>query len=183
MKEYSYSELASMATEGGYAGSWVNLSDQKFLKDGEMPEMIMAYLRRTEQSNNSQAGFIIRVILESLAFSYRNVMRELEAISGHKIKLLHAVGGGIQNELLTQLTADAIGRPVIAGPIEGAVIGNIGVQAIAVGAIHDIQQWREIVANSFELKVYEPIDGAYFDDNEKRYNEVITQRSGVIPVK
>ncbi|MHB8854846.1 MAG: rhamnulokinase, partial [Ignavibacteriaceae bacterium] len=74
---------------------------------------------------------------------------------------------------LTQLTADAIGRNVLAGPIEGTIIGNIGVQAIASGAVPDLHAWRMIVANSFELKMYEPKNSSYFDENEANYKNIL----------
>ena len=172
-KEYSYPELVSMAMENGFARAWIDLSDPRFLKAGEMPEKIIAYLKETGQTIKSDNGFIIRVILESLAFSYRDTIKEIETISGNKIKILHAVGGGIQNELLTQLTADAIGRNVLAGPVEGTIIGNIGVQAIASGAVPDLHAWRMIVANSFELKMYEPKNSSYFDENEANYKNIL----------
>ena len=172
-KEYSYPELVSMAVKNGAARSWVDLSDPRFLKAGKMPEKIISYLKESGQSAKSDIGFIIRVVLESLAFSYRNTIREIETISGNKIKILHAVGGGIQNELLTQLTADAIGRKVLAGPIEGTIIGNIGVQAIATGVVPDIHAWRKIVAKSFELKMYEPENSKYFDENEQKYKNIL----------
>lgn len=172
-KEYSYSELASLANENGFAKAWVDLGDSRFLKAGNMPEKIIDYLKETNQPFNSNIGFIIRVILESLAFSYKNTINEIEETTGNKIKILHAVGGGIQNELLTQLTADAIGRNVLAGPVEGTIIGNIGVQAIASGAVSDLHSWRMIVANSFELKMFEPKNSSYFIENESNYKNIL----------
>jgi sugar (pentulose or hexulose) kinase len=162
-----------MATEIGFAYSWVDLNDPRFLKAGEMPEKILAFLQETGQTIKPGIGFIIRVVLESLAFSYRNTIKEIERVSGNKIEILHAVGGGIQNDLLTQLTADAIGLNVLAGPIEGTIIGNIGVQSIASGSVPDIHAWRKIVANSFELKIYEPKESSYFDENEQNYNNIL----------
>ncbi len=172
-KEFSYPELASLAMENGFAKAWIDLSDPRFLKAGEMPEKIISYLKETGQTVKSDTGFIVRVVLESLAFSYRNTITEIESVSGNKINILHAVGGGIQNELLTQLTADAIGRNVLAGPIEGTIIGNIGVQAIASGAVPDLHAWRMIVADSFELKMYEPKNLSYFDENEANYKNIL----------
>lgn len=172
---FSYQELASMATRNGYAGSWVDLDDPRFLNHNEMPDLILASLKTGGQSTCTDEAFITRVVLESLAFKYRRVMKELEGVTGSDVELLHVVGGGIQNELLTQLTADAIGRPVIAGPIEGAAIGNVGVQAIAVGAVPDLQSWRGIVADSFDLKVFEPIEKQYFDSNENKFNDIVSK--------
>jgi rhamnulokinase len=171
--EYSYPELVSMAMENGFARAWVDLSDPRFLKAGEMPEKIIAYLKETGQTAKSDTGFIIRVVLESLAFSYRNTLNEIELVTGKKINKLHAVGGGIQNELLSQLTADAIGREVIAGPIEGTIIGNIGVQAITAKVVKNLNDWRMIVSNSFDVKIYEPQNLNYFNESEKKYNNIL----------
>ena len=81
-------------------------------------------------------------------------------------------GGGIQNELLVQLTADALGREVVAGPIEGTIAGNIGVQAMASGLVKDLQAWRGVVARSFRLKMYSPSDAQYFNDHEGKFEAV-----------
>jgi rhamnulokinase len=173
--DYSYPQLTAMAEEVGFARSWVDLSDPRFLKAGEMPEKIMAYLQETGQTAKSDAGFLVSVVLESLAFNYRKTINEIEDVTGSRIERLHAVGGGIRNELLGQYTADVIGRPVLAGPIEGTIVGNIGVQAVAVGSVSGYQEWRKIVANSFDLKIYHPLHAGYFDGNEKNYNDILRE--------
>jgi len=150
-EEYSYPQLSSLAKEEGFVKAWVDLNDPRFLKAGEMPEKIIAYLTETGQTVKTNVGFIIAVVLESLAYSYRNVIKEIEEVTGNKISKLHAVGGGIQNELLTQLTADAIGGTVYAGPIEGTMVGNIGVLAIASGAVPNLKVWREINSGKKKL--------------------------------
>ena len=83
------------------------------------------------------------------------------------------MGGGIQNELLSQMTADATGCEVLAGPIEGTIVGNIGMQAIATGTVSNLSAWREVVANSFDLKTYIPTNSAYFNENEKNFNSIL----------
>ena len=171
--DYSYTKLAELAKENGPARAWVDLDDIRFLKAGEMPEKIVSYLSETGQLVKSDPGFLIRVILESLAFSYKKTIEEIEVISGTKINVLHAVGGGIKNELLTQLTSDAIGRRVLAGPTEGTIIGNFGVQAIATGVVPDIKAWRKLVKKSFEVKIYEPENSNYFLDNEQKYLNIL----------
>lgn len=175
-KDYSYPELAELAGQYSYANEWVDLSDPRFLKADEMPEKITAYLAETYQKVKQEVGFIVRVILESLAFSYREAIKEIEKVSNTDIKKLYAVGGGIQNELLTQLTADAIGCEVLAGPTEGTIIGNIGVQAMASGTVQDINKWREIVSNSFEIRKYSPQNINYFDENEIKYKEILKRK-------
>ncbi len=168
-KEYTYDELQSLAAETDPAEAWVDVNDNRFLKPGNMPEKILTFLEETGQSYREEDDWIVRCILESLAIKYRQTVKELEELTGHTIQRLHAVGGGIQNELLNQLTADAIGRPVIAGPVEGTAAGNIGVQAIASGAIEDLAAFREVVAHSFPTSTYRPKNAEYWDRQEENF--------------
>jgi len=174
--DYNYAQLTVLAAKAGPANAWVNLSDERFLKPGNMPQKICSFLSETNQICKDDPGFIIRVIIESLAFTYKKTLNEIEDITGKKIEKLNMTGGGIQNELLTRYTADAIGRKVIAGPVEGAVAGNIGVQALAIGAIPDIKTLRNIVANSFEMKEFEPANAKYYTENEKVYENILTTK-------
>ena len=171
--EFSYAELMEMAKKVETNSAWIDLDDIRFLKAGEMPEKILSYLKETGQPLKEDVGHIIRTVIESLAFTYRTTIKEIEEVSGRQIKRLHAVGGGIKNELLNQLTADALGYDVIAGPVEGTVVGNIGVQAIATGAVSNLQEWRNIVVNSFDLKVYKTENAEYFNTNETNYQKVM----------
>lgn len=174
----NYTELTLRAFEYGPSKAWVDLSDSRFLKAGNMPEKIISYLKETDQQGNfNDVGFIIRVIIESLSYCYRDTLKKIETIIGKKVRRLHIVGGGIKNELLTQLTADATGCEVIAGPIEGAVLGNIGVQAISKGIVKNLLEWRKIISNSFDLKVYSPKNRKYFDENELLYRKILSQIS------
>lgn len=175
--EFSYAQLASMAKEEGASTAWVDLNDPRFLKPGDMPVKITSFLNETGQAAKTNPGFIIRVVLESLAFSYRKTVRQIEEVTGRTIENLHAVGGGIQNELLIQFAADAMKMPVIAGPVEGTIVGNIGVQAMAVGVVPDIQSWRSIVAESFDLKMFNPGNSAYFDEHERAFDQVEHRKS------
>jgi rhamnulokinase len=177
-REYTYAELADLAKQEGFVEAWVDLSDPRFLKPEDMPSKITSYLRETGQAAKDGAGFIIRVVVESLAFSYRKTIKELEEVVGAKIETLHAVGGGIQNGLLVQCTADALGIPVLAGPVEGTIVGNIGVQAIAAGAVSNLHAWREIVSRSFELKRYTPEHTDYFNSHEAQFTRCLRNASG-----
>jgi rhamnulokinase len=168
-QEYTYAQLSDLARQEGLVSAWVDLNDPRFLKPGDMPLKISSYLNETGQSSRENVGFIIGVVLESLAYSYRTTVQDVEKVIGKKIQRLHAVGGGIQNERLTQFTADAIGLPVLAGPVEGTIVGNIGVQAMATGAVDGVDAWRKIVASSFELQTYLPGNAEYFIRNEPAY--------------
>ncbi len=177
-KEFTYTELVSLAAKTGFTNSCIDLNDTRFLKPGNMPHKVLDYLKETNQNHVNKPGFITGVILESLAFTFRKTIKEIEEVTGKNIERIHIVGGGIQNELLTQYTSDATGKTVIAGPVEGAVVGNVGVQAIATGAIKDINELRNIVAGSFSLKEYKPINTKYFEDNEENYDRILQSKSG-----
>jgi len=171
-EEYSYVELTKCAEEFGYANGWLDLNDLRFLKSGDMPNKIIEFMSNSNQKYSNNIGNLVRIILESLAFKYRIVFQEIELIIQSKIIELNAIGGGIQNELLCQLTADALNIPVVAGPIEGTIIGNIGVQAIATNSVENLKSWRGIVENSFELKTYLPQNPEYFNENENKYKDI-----------
>jgi rhamnulokinase len=172
-REFTYAQLGDLARGEGSVGAWVDLNDPRFLKPGDMPRKIDSYLQETGQRRQENVGFTVGVVLESLAFSYRTAMKDLEAVTGRRIERLHAVGGGIQNTLLTGMTSDALGLPVLAGPVEGTIVGNIGMQAVATGAVASPQAWRDIVSASFRLEQYGPAHTAYFDENEGRYLQAI----------
>lgn len=175
-REYSYAELMSLAGEERHVDAWIDLDDSRFLKPGDMPDKVLTYLKETGQQSRESVGFIMRVILESLAFSYKMTMKQMELVTGRMNEKLYAVGGGIQNELLMQYTADAIGLPVFAGPTEGTIIGNFGVLVVSTGAVSGYQAWRELVAHSFGQKVYRSSNGAYYDRNEEKYLRILKQR-------
>jgi rhamnulokinase len=121
-----------------------------------MPDRIADYCRARSRKVPQQPGGMVRLILESLADSYRKVLGNLENLTGRRIERIHIVGGGGRNELLNQLAANATGRTVIAGPAEATAAGNIVVQAIGAGIISGAGEAREIVRRSFPLAVYQP---------------------------
>ena len=171
--DFSYESLAELALNYGNANAWIDLNDNRFLKPGDMPAKVLSYLDETKQTAIDDVGFIVRVILESLAFNYKTTFEQLEKVSNKKIDVLHAVGGGIQNELLNQMTADAINRKVIAGPIEGTIIGNCGVAAVASGAVNNLYEWRKMISISFAIKEYIPTNEKYYQENEKYYKRIL----------
>jgi rhamnulokinase len=94
--------------------------------------------------------------LESLALRYAAMVECLEQIGGKRIEVIHIVGGGSRNELLNQFTADACGRPVIAGPVEATVLGNVLMQARAAGEIGSLSELRAVTRQSCEVRTFEP---------------------------
>ena len=146
------------------------MDDPRFLAPGNMPARIQDYCRETNQPVPEGRGEISRVIYESLALKYRWAIERLEQDLLHKrIDVLHIVGGGSKNVMLNRMTAGAIRRPVIAGPGEGTVIGNLLVQAMALGEIGSIPELRQVVAASFENVEYLPEgDPAAWDEAYER---------------
>jgi sugar (pentulose or hexulose) kinase len=154
--DLSYPELAALAEKAGPFARHIDVDYSGFLAPGDMPKRINEYLAETGQEPIDDKGQMIRTILENLALKYRSVMAAIEDITGNTIEILHIVGGGIQNELLCQFTANALGKKVITGPVEATASGNILMQARATGQIKTLAEAREILRNSFELKEYEP---------------------------
>ena len=168
-QDLSYSEITQMAENAKSFAAFIDPNDNSFFAPGSMPEKVNKYLKQNGQGRIDDKGQIVRVVLESLALNYRWVLEKLEAISGERIDVLHIVGGGIQNELLCQFTANAIGKKVITGPVEATASGNIIMQAIATGQIESLQRGRQVIANSFELKEYLPQESGKWN---QQYNKI-----------
>ena len=128
----------------------------EFFAGGRMIEKIQAFARRTGQPEPQSVGQIPRCIYESLALKYRWALERLEEIKGQRIDTLNIVGGGCQNKLLNQFAADSIDRPVITGPVEGAAIGNLLTQAMALGDIGSLDELRAVVRRSEAVETYQP---------------------------
>ncbi|HBT46837.1 MAG TPA: rhamnulokinase [Peptococcaceae bacterium] len=170
----SYSDLTAMAVEAQPLPAVVDPDHPAFLSPENMPEAIRAYCRETGQPVPETKGEIVRCALESLALKYRWVLERLEAIVGKRLAVVHMVGGGTQNELLCRFTANATGRPVVAGPVEATAAGNLLVQAMAMGEINNLDEGREIVRRSFSLKTYEPENQGAWDEKYAKFIELVS---------
>ncbi|MBP1989715.1 rhamnulokinase [Paenibacillus eucommiae] len=155
-KSYSFPELVQMAGAAKPFSAFIDPDDSLFFAPGDMPARIAQYCRQTGQQAPESVGEIVRCILESLALKYRFVFEITERLSGQQFNGLHMVGGGIQNTLLCQWSANAIGKPVWAGPSEGSAIGNLAVQWIAQGVFKDIWEARQVIRDSFPIVEYKP---------------------------
>jgi rhamnulokinase len=139
----------------------------------EMPEAIREWCRKTNQEVPDTEGGIVRCALESLALKYRTVLGWLEELSGERVEVIHIVGGGTQNELLNQFTANATGRPVITGPIEATALGNILVQARTAGAVGSLSEIRSVVRASSTMKRYEPQNVGAWNEAYERFSSIV----------
>ena len=168
-QDLSYGELTQMATKAKPFFGYINCDNSDFLAPGDMPARINKCLADTGQNTTQDKGQMVRLILESLALKYRRVLSAIEDVTGNTIDVLHIVGGGIQNELLCQFTADATGRKVITGPIEATASGNILMQAKATGQVKSIDEARAVIRNSFEMKEYRPQNTALWDEQYRKH--------------
>ena len=172
-KELSYAELSARAAAAPAFVAVVEPDCEEFLAPGDMVSRLTGYLERSGQAAPRDEGCLIRVVLESLALKYRYTLESLEVVLGRTMECIHIVGGGIQNELLCQLTADATGRPVIAGPLEATAIGNLMVQALARGYVSSTDEIREVVRHSFDPVAYEPRPDERWDAAYERFQGLL----------
>lgn len=168
----THAEIVQLASEARPFVSWIDPDDPLFLPPGDMTPRIRDYCVRTGQPVPATRGEFARCVLESLAFTYRRVLESLERLTDAHYGGLHMVGGGIRNEWLCQWTADAIGRPVWAGPVEASAIGNLIVQWIAQGRFADIREARAAVRVSFPVKEYRPQRPDVWSEAYERYRRV-----------
>jgi rhamnulokinase len=172
--EYSYDQLAKMATEGEPFRSLIDVDDPLFLPPGDMPSRIREFCQRTRQPVPETPAQMMRTAYESLALKYRLTLEKLIALTGNTVDRLHIIGGGSQNTLLNQMTANAIGRVVVAGPTEATAMGNAIVQLIALGELSSMSQAREILSQTVGTKIYEPQDTSQWDEAYGRYQQYVT---------
>lgn len=169
----SFDELEAGAAGAEPFYAFIDVNDDSFYHQGDMPGKVREYCRRTGQKAPGTKPQIVRCIMESLALKYRTALEGLEKIAGYTIPVLHVVGGGCRNTILSQYTANAIARPVIAGPVEATATGNFIAQLIALGEVKNLEEGRAIVRSSFAVTEYAPQDTEAWDEAYGRYADIL----------
>lgn len=172
-EEISFAQLAMLAGEAESHTAFIDPDDKIFAVPGDMPSKIQDYCRRTGQIVPESRGRILRVATESLALKYRFVLERFREISGKPLTQLYAGGGGIQNQFLSQATADATGAKVIAGPVEATSCGNVIVQMIGTGHLPDLAAGRRLIRDSFDFETYQPTNTAAWDQAYQRFQRML----------
>ena len=172
-KDYSYEELVEMAKKQKPFRCFVDSDARELMNPINMPDEIRVYCKRTGQYVPQNEGEIVRCIFDSLAFKYRNVFDQLKQVSPFPIEKLYVIGGGSKNQFLCQLTANAIGIPVVAGPAEATAYGNIMVQAMAMGHVKSLSQIREVIRNSVECVTFYPEETSIWENAYINYMTVV----------
>ena len=169
--DLSWNDVTRLACQAEPLRSIIDTDAPEFYAGGDMEKKIKDYCARTNQPVPETIGQVARCVYESLALKYRNALENLEQVKGEKIDSLNIVGGGIQNRMLNQMVADALNRPVVTGPIEGAAMGNLLTQAMALGDISDLDDLRRVVKNSEAVETWQP----HHDDGwEQAYQKLLT---------
>ena len=170
-KDISWDDIVMEARKAEPFRSIINPDFNDFYAGGNMVKKIQDFCRETSQPVPETMGQLARCIYESLALRYRLALEGLEKIKGEKIESLNITGGGIKNMLLNQMVADSIDRKVVTGPVEGAAIGNLLGQAMALGAVKDLADLRRVVRNSESVEEYTPHHTADWD---KAYEKLLS---------
>jgi rhamnulokinase len=176
-RSLSYDELANMAEAAPPFASLIDPDDRSFLSPPDMPAAIEAFCIGTGQAGPQDKGALVRCVLESLALRYRWVLERIEEMRGRRVNAIHVIGGGSRNSVLCQFTADATGRPVLAGPVEATAVGNIIVQMMALGHVSSLEEGRALVRRSFDVTTYEPGESARWDEAYDRFLGILERAS------
>lgn len=155
-QEYSYAELEKLALAAKPFQCFIDPDAPEFVPQGNLPRRVREFCEKTGQYVPHTVGEVMRCIYESLALKYRLTFEKIQGCTGKAYREIHVAGGGTKDGLLCQMTADSCGVPVLAGPVEATVLGNLAVQLIASGAIENIRQARQIIAQSEAVNRYIP---------------------------
>lgn len=171
-EDYDYAMLTHFASTSPGFVSLINPADPRFVTPDDMPEKIAAYCQETEQPVPQTPGAVTRCVLESLALQYRRTLGQLEQLTGEKIERLHIVGGGSQNSVLNHYTANALQIPVVIGPVEATALGNVMLQAIALGHLPSLEAGRKCIQSSFPVTTIQPTNKDAWNQAYKRFEQL-----------
>ncbi|MDP6038799.1 MAG: rhamnulokinase family protein [Candidatus Latescibacteria bacterium] len=172
-KSYDWEKLMALAMEANALTSFIDPDHPDFGTPGDMPTRIRDFCKKTSQPIPDTEGEIIRTALESLALKCRYVLNQLEDALDKTLGDIHIVGGGIHNTLLCQFIASATGRTVLAGPAEATAMGNLLMQAMAKGQIGSLNELRDVVRASTEIKTYEPVNTSAWNGAFEKFQKLI----------
>jgi rhamnulokinase len=171
-KDFTYPQLVELAGKAKPFAAILDPDAAEFLNPSDMPEAIRNFCSKTGQAVPADEGSMVRIILESLALKYALTLRQLKEISPVPLEKIYIIGGGVNNSMLCQYTANACDMPVVTGPAEGTALGNILVQAMAMGQLSSLQEIRQVVKNSFSSVVYQPENTAEWKDALYKYEQI-----------
>ena len=167
--DYSFAQLTALVEAADPFKTFIEPDDPVFLPAGAMPSRVIEFCRSHGQPLPESNAEVMAAVYASLAYKYRYVLEQLIAVSGQSVDCLHIIGGGSKNAPLNQMTANAIGRPVIAGPAEATAIGNAIAQLIAIGELSDVAQARQMLSETELTFRYDPQDTRAWEFHYDRF--------------
>lgn len=162
-ESYSYNDLEQLARKTEPFKCLVDPDSPMLSSHGNLPDKIKSFCAKTNQAVPSTVGELVRCIYESLALKYRYALEQISECTGKEFTSLNLLGGGTKDGFLCELTANSINLPVLAGPIEATALGNIVLQLVALGELESVDEGRNLIASSEEIKKYEPCHNSSWD--------------------
>lgn len=174
-RKYTYNELEMMARGSEKFRSLIDPDAPSLSAHGNLADKIREYCKNTDQPIPETVGQIVRCIYESLALKYRLALEQISECTGKKFDMLHLMGGGTKDGFLCELTAQSLGIPVVAGPIEATALGNIILQLIALGELESVSEGRKIIADTEKVKTFEEKHTPDWDEAYERFYKIINK--------
>ncbi len=175
--DYSFDEIVKMAMSAEPHSAFIDPNAAEFLSPGDIPQRIVDFCKKTNQTVPQSRAQILRIIYESLALKCRESIENIATCTNKAYDTIHIIGGGTRAEILCQMIADATAKKVVAGPIEASALGNVAVQLMASGAIKDIHEARQIIRRSTEPKTYHPTDTAAWQRAYGQYSTILQEEA------
>jgi len=175
-REMDWEELNRLTEAGRPFAAFIDPDDRSFYNPQNMESAIVEFCRRTGQEPPADRGTMLRSVYESLALTYRVVSEQISQVSGSPIAVIHIVGGGSRNAFLNQLTANACGMKVVAGPEEATAVGNAMVQAMALGVIRKLAEAKAMIQSAFPIHEFTPRERETWDAAYTRYRAIVKEK-------
>jgi rhamnulokinase len=170
--EMGWAEMYRLAEKAPAFAAFIDPDDQGFYNPSNMETALVAYCRKTRQKAPAGRGGFLRMVYESLALKYRRINEDISRVCGRQSAVVHIVGGGSRNTMLNQFTADAVGLPVLAGPVEATAVGNLMVQAMGLGKFRSLADAMPIIKQAFPIRRCQPRDTAAWSKAYEQFRKV-----------
>lgn len=172
-KRMEWSEVDTITPAAPAFTAFIDPDDARFYNPANMEQAIRSFLKETNQAEPKDRGTILRCVYESLALKYRYVNELINGVTNTDTEVVHIVGGGSNNALLNQFTADSVGVPVLAGPKEATAVGNLMVQAIGAGILPDLKAAMPLIKSAFPIKRFDPENKEAWDEAYGRFKRLL----------
>ncbi|MBP5319695.1 MAG: rhamnulokinase, partial [Kiritimatiellae bacterium] len=172
-KRMEWSEVDTITPAATAFTAFIDPDDSRFYNPSNMEQAIRSFISETKQKMPTDRGTVLRIVYESLALKYRFVNETINGVTGTETEAVHIVGGGSNNALLNQFTANSVGVPVLAGPKEATAVGNLMVQAVGAGILPDLKHAMPLIKSAFPIKTFKPEETAAWDKAYATFSKLL----------